>query len=344
MGLRFPNDLEAWAKWQQSRTPWRSLRGRFAGEPQARLNLAINGDSPQVLVAVDAVKGSLLASLIRPLEFLTGTSVAVVSTHDLRDYLPGETWSVASHTGYELPEILTGIKATLASGHYLPVGAVAHEWSRQLDAAFMVVQDGLITPHAPPLPEHCHLLAFSEMDSDFWSSGRHDVTAQVVGSQLFWDAKHRPSAELDPDAPPVFLGQLHGAELPRSGFARAATQFCTATGAMYRPHPSETDRLSRLQHALWERRGIKLDRSGIPLAELDAPIASVFSTGVLEAAARGIPAWVTYPSPPAWLEEFWERYGMSRWGSEPTPAPARPDVEPARAIAETINHQMREVS
>ncbi|MDT0193774.1 MULTISPECIES: hypothetical protein [unclassified Arthrobacter] len=201
-----------------------------------------------------------------------------------------------------------------------------------------------MTPHAPPLPEDAHLLAFSDADAEFWRSGRCDVTWDVVGSQLLWTAGAQGSGRVSEDARPVFLGQLHGAELPRSGFARAATLFCTTTGAMYRPHPSETDRLSRLQHALWERRGVTLDRSGIPLAELNAPIASVFSTGVLEAAARGIPAWVTYPSPPAWLEEFWERYGMSRWGTEPTPAPARPDLEPARAIAEIVVQQVREVS
>ena len=49
---------------------------------------------------------------------------------------------------------------------------------------------------------------------------------------------------------------------------------------------------------------------------------SVFSTGVLEAAAQGRDAWVDFPRPPAWLGEFWERYGMHRFGGAPTPAPA----------------------
>ncbi len=39
------------------------------------------------------------------------------------------------------------------------------------------------------------------------------------------------------------------------------------------------------------------------------------------------------PRPPAWLGEFWERYGMRRFGHEPTPAPVRPAVEPAERIA-----------
>jgi hypothetical protein len=88
--------------------------------------------------------------------------------------------------------------------------------------------------------------------------------------------------------------------------------------------------------AAYERAGITVDRSGAPLVELAAPVVSVFSTGVLEAAARGRQAWVDFPRPPAWLGEFWERYGMHRLGSEPTPAPALPDVEPARRVAEIV--------
>ena len=109
-----------------------------------------------------------------------------------------------------------------------------------------------------------------------------------------------------------------------------------AHGAVYRPHPSERDITSRAVLAAYERAGIRVDRSGRPLVELDASIVSVFSTGVLEAAAQGRDAWVDFPRPPAWLGEFWERYGMHRLGSDPTTAPARPDVEPARRIAEIL--------
>ena len=91
-----------------------------------------------------------------------------------------------------------------------------------------------------------------------------------------------------------------------------------------------------------------MDRVGDALTEVDAPVGSVFSTGVLEAAARGLPARVTYPAPPRWLEAFWDRYGMARWngtsagaaapsGSAPaTPAPAVPAEEPARAVARIL--------
>ena len=62
----------------------------------------------------------------------------------------------------------------------------------------------------------------------------------------------------------------------------------------------------------------------------------MFSTGVLEAAARGLPAWVDFPDPPAWLREFWDRYGMREYGGEPSDPPPRPAVEPAAAIARIL--------
>ena len=61
--------------------------------------------------------------------------------------------------------------------------------------------------------------------------------------------------------------------------------------------PRERDRRSVATHARWEAEGITIDRSGIPLRELGAPVVSVFSTGVLEAAAAGLPAWVTLAEP-----------------------------------------------
>ena len=91
-----------------------------------------------------------------------------------------------------------------------------------------------------------------------------------------------------------------------------------------------------LTHKLWEKEGIRIDRSGTPLNEVPNPVVSIFSTGVLEAAIRGIPAWVYHPAPPAWLVEFWDRYGMNQWGQEPTPPPVQPKKEPAQRIAELM--------
>ncbi len=101
-----------------------------------------------------------------------------------------------------------------------------------------------------------------------------------------------------------------------------------------------TDRRSVATHARWEASGIDIDRSGIPLRELGAPVVSVFSTGVLEAAAAGLPAWVTLADPPPWLREFWERYGLAPWGGAPTASPERPEVEPSRGVAEVVREMM----
>src|SRR5690606_18361857 len=133
-----------------------------------------------------------------------------------------------------------------------------------------------------------------------------------------------------------FLGQLHGAELDRYALAASTEQFCHENHAIYRPHPAERDRRSRAWHRKWEAAGIEIDSGARRLAEVDAPVVSAFSTGILEAAARGLPAWAYHANPPAWLAEFWNRYGMHRWGEGPTPAPLRPPIEPAQAIASII--------
>ena len=84
----------------------------------------------------------------------------------------------------------------------------------------------------------------------------------------------------------------------------------------------------------------EIDRSGLALRELRAPVVSVFSTGVLEAATVGLPAWVHLPDPPPWVVEFWGRYGLSPWGGAPTAPPARPEMEPSRAVARVVREMM----
>lgn len=199
----------------------------------------------------------------------------------------------------------------------------------------VVAQHGLMTPLAPPLPADAHLLAWSAADGEFWISGRQDIRIHEVGSQLLHYAAQQ-EVELNPAAAPLFLGQLHGAELPRWRMAKAAYSACRNGQAIYRPHPAERDVMSRLQHRWWAQRGIRVDHHGGSLLEARAPVVSVFSTGVLEAAASGLPAWVTYPDPPRWLEEFWERYGMSRLGQAPTARPRIALVEPALVAAGVV--------
>ena len=221
-----------------------------------------------------------------------------------------------------------------STGHYLPRGAIGHAWSRRLGAEFLTVQHGLLTPFAPPLAAESRLLAWSPADGEFWRSGRPDVTTEVVGSELLWRAAQGHTTVTDER--PTFLGQLHSAEMGRRAMARFTGRLCRAERLRYRPHPGERDRLSRWQHARWRRQGIELDDGTVPLRDLPTPVVSVFSTGILEAAARGVPAWAAYDRPPAWLAEFWERYGMSRYGGAPTPAPAPPERRPALAVAAAI--------
>lgn len=341
MGLNHPADLAAWRRWEQSSSPLRVAKNAVRRNHEPELSLLVRGECPRILVALDSTKATSVASFMRPLAFLPDNDLAVLAPADVSESLPGEGWrTVLLGQDGAVPNVLRNTAAVMAAGNYLPVSAAAHQWSKLLGAKFMVVQHGLVTPYAPPLPKDGHLLAFSEADSTYWTSGRQDVTFDIVGSQLLWEAAERPATPLWEFERPVFLGQLHGAELPRLALARAATKFCADADATYRPHPSETDKLSRLQHTLWEKRGIRIDRSGTPLAEVAAPVVSAFSTGVLEAAARGIPSWVTYTRPPRWLEEFWERYGLSRWGNEPTPAPPHGDQEPAAIIAHILKTEI----
>lgn len=329
MGLIHSTDLAAWQHWQDSRqTLLRRVRGAVTRRGAEGV-LTVRGEAPRLLVALDSESPTSLRSLVRPLRHLPDDlPVAILAPGPADHLLPGA--SIRADDG--LPDA----RVVVSLGHYLPIGARAHAHAVRTGAEVVVVQHGLLTPYAPPLPERAHLLSWSEADADFHVSGRDDVHRTVVGSQLLWEASQAPPVAVV-DERPVWLGQLHGSELARAALARAAEDFCRTAGARYRPHPSETDRLSRAQHRRWERSGLELDRSRADFAELAAPVASVFSTGVLEAAARGLPSWVHLTDPPAWVVAFWERYAMAPWGSsEPTPPPTAPAREPAEEIADVL--------
>ena len=337
MGLKFSEDLEAWHRWQASRSlknqVIRRLR-RLAEAPE--FVLLTNGPEPRLLVPIEAPKPSTVAAYTAPLRLLGDEQIAVLAPSDVSHLFEGD-WTATRVSGRALPDSLRGLRAVFSAGSYLPAGELAYEWSRALGARFVVAQHGLMTPLAPPLAHDTHLLAFSDADAEFWKSGRGDVSHEVVGAQILWNAAQRKNGVASsPDAKPVFLGQLHGAELPRRISAATAQGFCRETGAEYRPHPSETDRLSRIEHDIWRRRGVQFENSGLPLGELHRPVVSVFSTGVLEAAASGERAWVTCVDAPDWVRDFWERYGLSQWGAEPTPAPPVPQTEPAQSIAASL--------
>ena len=357
--LKYPMDLDAWQAWQrrQKKLKWAkyklnslldSARSRTVAEESVRGLLYTRGAKPQVLIVMDSFSPTNRNAILEPLKHLDAVDIALWVPEDASEYLDGQyasarysrkDWSEQEISGDELTSLLPDVRIVLSAAQFLGRGAAAYEFSRAIGAEYWMVQHGLLVPQAPPLPVGCTLLAFSEADADFWASGRRDVTTHAVGSQLLYLAAQKAAgAEVQKqnDLEPIFLGQMHGAELPRASFAYASHSFLKKYGGVYRPHPSEKDKLSVLTHKLWEKEGIRIDRSGTPLNEVPNPVVSIFSTGVLEAAIRGIPAWVYHPAPPAWLVEFWDRYGMNRWGSEPTPAPVQPEKEPARRIAELM--------
>ncbi|SEA48116.1 hypothetical protein SAMN02910418_01677 [Bowdeniella nasicola] len=342
--LWFARDLEQWQRWQKRQGPalrrvvrWvKDRRGRDRSPEQ--FELIGDPERAAVLVAIDSLGPTQTAALLAPAKLLydelpiaiigpAGTARSFGS--DSRRRITAEDLRAASWAS---------LRHVLGVGHYLPLGALGYEISRRHGITFVVVQHGLLAPQVPPLPADATLLAFSAVDGDYWKSGRDDIAVRTVGSQLLWEASKQRAAPLD--GPGIFLGQLHGAELPRADFAEAATMYCHSTGAHYRPHPSEMDLLSRRTHARWRRNGIEFDLERRPLAQARGPIASVFSTGVLEAAASGKPSWVVHPDPPRWLRSMWERYGMAPWqphgDREPTPSFPLPSQEPAAAIASLI--------
>ena len=344
-GLKHSTDLVAWRRWHESRHPVRfaarSARRRLRPSPPASIDVLVPGLEADLLVAIEATHASVDRAVVAPLSHLPPERTAIVA--------PVGWQPPASYAGHErrtilltdLPSFMSP-RAVLAAGNYTEVGAAAFALAEDFEVPFFVSQHGALTPFAPPLPRAAHLLAWSDADADFWTAGRSDVTVTTTGSQLLWVAgglgfdtgAARPAQPATTRL--VYLGQGHAAEISRARLAHAALITCREHGAVYRPHPSERDVTSRAVLATYRRAGITVDTSAVPLVDLEAPIVSVFSTGVLEAAARGRDAWVDFPRPPAWLGEFWERYGMHRLGSSPTPVPARSADEPARRIAEIV--------
>ncbi|GAA4408231.1 hypothetical protein GCM10023168_25280 [Fodinibacter luteus] len=349
-GLTHPRDLEAWHRWQHASQPLGRRVERVVGvlrdiaRPGARAGQVVvtrGGPEPRVLVCLESRTPASEAALLAPLRDVHPEDVVVVSPERVRDVLPSWTWAESTTLASDaLPGLAEQARVVLSAGHHLPLGHIARSAVGGRDTGddrrFVTVQHGLLTPHAPPLAEGTTLLAWSEADAGYWRSGRDDVHTTVVGAQLLWDAGRPPTAVRAPQVPPVFLGQLNATELPREALADAAESFCRAEHATYRPHPGELDRGSVAVHERLEAAGVPVDRSGAPLRDLGAPVVSVFSAGVLEAAAAGLPAWVTFADPPPWLSALWARYAMAPWGGPPTAAPHRPATEPARAVAAVV--------
>lgn len=349
MALIHPRSLERWQEWQNSRHRARQIKHTVTGVFRRRGEEAASsapgfvlhsreGDAgPRLLIGLDSISPTSRASLLTALPYVRrGVDVLAPAGVDLPE-LSGSDWT---HQNVAIPQAVLrglGIGSVITLGWHLEVGRIVHEWALAEEISGAVVQHGALTPFAPPLPPRITLLAWSDADAEFYRSGRQDIETRAVGSQLLWQAAHESEdTPADLEERPVFLGQMHGAELSRRITAGAATTFCRAENALYRPHPAETDALSRVAHSVMARRGIEFQDSAIPLHELRGPVVGVFSTGVLEAAVRGLPAWVYGPRTPTWVHEFWDRYGMRTWGGDPTPAPVQPADEPSRLIAQIL--------
>jgi hypothetical protein len=340
VGLRHPVDLAEWLTWQRRQQHLtRRVKARLRPSAPTKGTLwTIGHGSPKLLAVADALTPTVKAAILNPALRVAAADVPVTVLASVDIDLSGAGLTKAGHglAADLLNEHARAATVALSLGPYLALGAAAFTWCERTSSTYVTVQHGLLTPHAPPLARGTRLLAWSEADGQFWRSGREDISVDVVGSPLLWEAASAQSTADVTGATPLYLGQLHGAELPREEMADAARRFCLATGAAYRPHPSETDRRSRAFHAKLKGDGVDIENSGKTLAELARPVVSVFSTGILEAAVRGLPAWADFPDPPPWLEEFWTRYGMQRWGGLPTPPPPMRAEEPSSAIAHIL--------
>lgn len=338
-GLAFPADLEGWRRWSRTRRPIertvRAAKHRLRPAPQAppTLHLPPEGEGEvETLVVLDVLSPSCRAAVLDPVAHLDPARTALLAPApldpaDLPTQWQPRSWSA----GTPLP----GVRQVLTLGTFNALAEQVVAWARRLGARHVVVQHGLLTRWAPPLADGDHLLAWSEADADYWSAGRSSITSEVVGSQLLSLAGRQPQVPLKSERA-VMLGQLHGVELNRREALRTYVRFGRSEGVDYRPHPNERDLASRAAHQVMRRAGVRFADEPGSLLDLGRPVVSIFSTGTLEAAQRGLPAWVAHADPPPWVEDLWERYGLSRWGADPTPAWPSPPVEPAAAVAAAV--------
>ncbi len=338
MGLNIPRDLAAWQARERRRHPARQLARRLKRPTPAPVWVARNRPDPQVAVLLEQRTGPVRAALVDPLRHLPEIGAMVVAPFDLNGTVPA-TWSVSQHSEIHLGRDFIAGRVILATSHASTLAQDVYQQAINRGIEFWVVQARILNPYAPPLPEGGRLLAWSDSDAEFWASGRSDIQTTVVGSQLLWLAQQQRVPYLSEGNRPLYLGQTSASGLSRAGLARAAITFCHTTHGAYRPHPDETDHVSKLEHATFEGLGIDVDRASQPLDQIARPVTSACSTGLLEAAARGLPAFVWYPRPPAWLHDLWQRYGLRPWGGEPTPAPILPTAQPAHTVAHIIRER-----
>ncbi len=336
-GLVFKDPRE-WRRWADGRgrvvRVARGIKHRAGRAPtpdSAVLWESVN--EPQILLVIDLDTASCRFAAHALLRHLDPATTAVlapasVSHANISDGRSPRPWQGE-------PDVPTTVTEVASLGSYLPLAGQVAGWARAHDVRHCVIQHGLLTPWAPPPGPGEHLMCWSDADARFWTAGQSGVAASVVGSQMLWHAASRPPASLVCETP-IMLGQLHGIELSKKELLHTYWRFCRSHRVDYRPHPNERDAVSRALHRVMRAGGINFDPGTRPVAELGRPVVSVFSTGVLEAAHSGLPAWVAHSHPPAWLRAFWQRYRLAPWGGEPTPAWAATGPEPARVVADEL--------
>ncbi len=171
MGLTHPVDLDAWQQWQRSQTRLRSLRRRQRPAQDETMLLTTFGTTPVLLVALDSGSPTSRAALIEPLVHLDVPFAVISEAPPVGIPGPGPHATTTLSTT-ALPAALRDIKAAAALGHYMPRGATAYQWTRELSVPFFVVQHGALTPYTPPLPAEARLLSWSDSDAAYWTTGR----------------------------------------------------------------------------------------------------------------------------------------------------------------------------
>lgn len=348
MTLKFRTRSD-WRTWQQSQEPvlrrhWRRFKARSTA-PTYSLSIVGSDSAPAVLIALDSLSPSSRAALVAPAQELLHQGFRLVVLAPARSQLP----LMADHRRESIPpgnleaQLPDGIAAALAIGDHLPLGDMAHRIAQDRNLLSLVVQHGSLTPFSPPPPAGCTLLAWSDADLEFWAGGRDDLAGVTCGSQLLWEAAQRRSgfvapADIETDRV-VFLGQLHGAEMPRSATRTSISVLRQNFDVAYKPHPVESDILSHVQHTVWRRQGLTVLAPDDSI-DINRPVLAHFSTGLLEAAAAGMPAYGYCARPPRWVEEFWERNGIARFGDPSPTVVLQGGEQPAVAIARYVRSEI----
>lgn len=129
----------------------------------------------------------LIAALMSAARRLADTHLLlVVAPFDAAQRL-GKEWPHGSSRllgESEMPEA----QVVLSTGDHVPVGNLTRRWALVQRVPYVVVQHGVLTTFAPPLPHGCHLLSWTEADPNYWTCGASRVQGITTASQLLWEA------------------------------------------------------------------------------------------------------------------------------------------------------------